>query len=41
MAARVQLDGFAGAIVRLHSAYDILNQQWSFVWSPEPLIDAW
>lgn len=41
MAARAQLDGFAGAIVRLHSAYDILNQQWSFVWSPDPLIEAW
>ena len=41
MAARAQLDGFAGAIVRLHSAYDILNQQWSFIWSPDPLIDAW
>jgi hypothetical protein len=38
---RAQLDGFAGAIVCLHSAYDILNQQWSFIWSPDPLTDAW
>ncbi len=40
-AARAQLDGFAGAVVRLHSAYDILNQEWPFAWSPDPLIDAW
>jgi len=40
-AARAQLDGFAGAIARLHSTYDTLNQEWPFVWSPDPLIDAW
>jgi hypothetical protein len=40
-AARAQLDGFAGATIRLHSAYDTLNQEWPFAWSPDPLIDAW
>jgi alpha-glucosidase (family GH31 glycosyl hydrolase) len=40
-ADRAQLDGFSGAIARLHSAYDVLNQQWPFAWSPDPLIDAW
>jgi hypothetical protein len=36
-----QLDGFAGATVRLHAAYDTLNQEWPFTWSPDSLIDAW
>jgi alpha-glucosidase len=40
-ALRAQLDGFAGAIARLHSAYDVLNQEWPLAWSPDPLIDAW
>lgn len=41
LAIRAQLDGFAGATSRLHSAYDVLNQEWPFTWSPDPLIDAW
>ncbi len=41
LATRGQLDGFSGAIARLHSSYDVLNQQWPFAWSPDPLIDAW
>jgi len=36
-----ELDGFAGATARLRSAYDTLNQEWPFTWSPDPLIDAW
>jgi alpha-glucosidase (family GH31 glycosyl hydrolase) len=40
-AARAKLDGFAGATIRLHSAYDTLNQEWPFTWSPDRLIDAW
>jgi len=41
LAARAELDGFAGATARLRSAYDTLNQEWPFTWSPDPLIDAW
>ncbi len=41
LSARTKLDGFAGAVVRLHSAYDTLNQEWPFAWSPDPLIEAW
>jgi hypothetical protein len=41
LAARAELDGFAGAIARLHSAYDTVNQIWPMVWSPDPLIEAW
>jgi alpha-glucosidase (family GH31 glycosyl hydrolase) len=41
LASRAQLDGFAGAIARLHFVYDTLNQQWPFAWSPDPLIEAW
>jgi len=41
LATRAQLDGFAGATDRLHLAYDTLNQQWPFTWSPDPLIEAW
>jgi alpha-glucosidase len=40
MAARTQLDGFAGSITRLRAAYDTLNSLWPFTWSPDPLIDA-
>jgi alpha-glucosidase len=41
LAARAELDGFAGATARLRSAYDTLNQEWPFTWSPDPLIDTW
>ena len=41
IASRAQLDGFAGAIQRLHGAYDTLNALWPLTWSPDPLIDAW
>jgi alpha-glucosidase len=41
IATRAQLDGFAGATARLRSAYDTLNQEWPFTWSPDPLIQAW
>jgi alpha-glucosidase (family GH31 glycosyl hydrolase) len=41
LAGRAQIDGFAGATTRLHSAYDTLNQEWPFTGSPNPLIDAW
>jgi alpha-glucosidase len=41
MAVRGDLDGFAGAIARLRSAYDTLNQDWPSIWSPDFLIDAW
>ena len=41
LAARAQLDGFAGSIERLHGAYDTLNALWPDTWSPDPLIDAW
>jgi hypothetical protein len=41
LASRAELDGFAGAIARLHSAYDIVNQIWPMVWSPDSLIKAW
>jgi alpha-glucosidase (family GH31 glycosyl hydrolase) len=41
LAARSQLNGFAGAETRLRSAYDALNAAWPFTWSPDPLIDAW
>jgi hypothetical protein len=38
---RARLDGFAGSIMRLHEAYDVLNSLWPFAWSPNTLIDAW
>jgi len=41
LASRAQLDGFAGAETRLRAAYDALNAEWPFTWSPNPLIDAW
>jgi hypothetical protein len=41
LASRAELDGFAGAIARLHSAYDIVNQIWPMVWSPDSFIKAW
>ncbi|HZY62736.1 MAG TPA: TIM-barrel domain-containing protein [Edaphobacter sp.] len=40
LAARKQLDGFAGATARLRSAYDVLNQAWPFTWSPDDLIEV-
>jgi alpha-glucosidase len=41
LASRSQLDGFAGAETRLRAAYDALNAESPFTWSPNPLIDAW
>jgi alpha-glucosidase len=41
LASRTQLDGFAGAETRLRAAYDTLNAEWPFTWTPNPLIDAW
>ena len=42
VASRNQLDGFAGAIHRLRSAYDTLNSLLDLkVSAPDPLIDAW
>jgi alpha-glucosidase (family GH31 glycosyl hydrolase) len=41
LASRSQVDGFAGAETRLRAAYDALNAEWPFGWSPNPLIDAW
>jgi Domain of unknown function (DUF5110) len=41
LASRTQLDGFAGAETRLRAAYDALNAESPFTWSPNPLIDAW
>jgi alpha-glucosidase len=40
LAARKQLDGFAGSTTRLRIAYDTLNGQWPFTWSSDTLIDA-
>jgi alpha-glucosidase len=40
LSTRGQLDGFAGATARLRSAYDTLNQEWPFTWSPDALIDV-
>jgi alpha-glucosidase (family GH31 glycosyl hydrolase) len=40
-ANRAQMNGFAGAITRLHSAYDALNGEWPSIWSTDSLIDAW
>lgn len=40
LAVRGQLDGFAGALSRLRSAYDELNGQWPLAWSPDSLIEA-
>jgi alpha-glucosidase (family GH31 glycosyl hydrolase) len=39
--SRPQLNGFAGAETRLRAAYDTLNAEWPFTWTPNPLIDAW
>ncbi len=39
LARRDELKGFAGAMTRLHEAYDSLNQTWPFAWSPDELID--
>ena len=33
-----ELDGFAGAMARLRSAYDLLNQTWPDGWSPQTVI---
>ena len=41
LTARSQLDGFAGMETRLRAAYDALNAEWPFTWSPNPLIDSW
>jgi alpha-glucosidase (family GH31 glycosyl hydrolase) len=35
-----ELDGFAGAMTRLRSAYDSVNHAWPGAWSPEDLIRA-
>ncbi len=40
LAARAQLDGFAGSIERLREAYNILNSLLPYTWSPDPLIKA-
>jgi hypothetical protein len=40
LAARADLDGFAGRMHRLRAAYDALNHQWPLVWAPDSLIDA-
>ncbi|HEY1807932.1 MAG TPA: TIM-barrel domain-containing protein, partial [Acidobacteriaceae bacterium] len=40
-ASRAQLDGFPGAIARLHGAYNALNSVWPTTWSPNVLIGAW
>jgi hypothetical protein len=40
LAQRAQLDGFAGRITRIRSAYDALNSLWPFTWSSQALIDA-
>jgi alpha-glucosidase (family GH31 glycosyl hydrolase) len=34
------LDGFAGKMTRLRSAYDTLNRLWPIAWSPDSLIEA-
>jgi hypothetical protein len=41
LASRAHLDGFPGAIARLHGAYDAMNSVWPETWSPNILIDAW
>ncbi|HEX3662131.1 MAG TPA: TIM-barrel domain-containing protein [Acidobacteriaceae bacterium] len=41
LASRARLDGFPGAIARLHGAYNALNSVWPTTWSPNVLIDAW
>jgi alpha-glucosidase len=41
LASRSQLDGFAGAEMRLRAAYDALNAASPLLWSPNVLIDAW
>jgi len=38
---RALLNGFPGALVRLRFAYDTLNAEYPFTWSPDILIDAW
>jgi hypothetical protein len=40
LAARAQLEGFAGSITRLNAAYDALNSLWPFTWSSQALIKA-
>jgi alpha-glucosidase len=40
LAARAQLDGFAGSIERLREAYNTLNSLLPYTWSPDPLIKA-
>lgn len=39
-AKRAQLDGFAGAITRLHGAYDAMHDTWPVSDPPDALIDA-
>ncbi len=39
-ARRGELDGYPGAMTRLHEAYDALNATWSLGWSPDSLTDA-
>jgi alpha-glucosidase len=41
LTSRSELSGFAGAITRLHAAYDALNTLSPIEWSPNVLIDAW
>jgi len=40
MARRGELDGFAGAMIRLHSAVETIQHAWPFSMVPEELIDA-
>jgi alpha-glucosidase (family GH31 glycosyl hydrolase) len=40
LAQRSQLEGFAGSITRLNTAYDALNSLWPFTWSSQALIKA-
>ncbi len=40
LAARSELDGFAGAMNRLRAAYDTLNHEWPLARSPDSLIEA-
>jgi alpha-glucosidase len=41
LASRDKLDGFAGSITRLKSAYDTLNSLWPLAKSTDHLIDTW
>jgi alpha-glucosidase len=39
-ARRPELDGFAGAMTRLHEVYDALNHTWPTGWAPDDLVYA-